>query len=74
VQKITLLLADHPFPPHTGRWLVHRRGFDFGGCPVSYSPNLFQRLMISGESWTAYAEAEANYVAGAPRITNIFSY
>jgi hypothetical protein len=51
VQKITLLPADHPFPPHAERWLagwlIHRRGFDFGGCPVSYSPKLFQRRMTS---------------------------
>jgi hypothetical protein len=51
VQKITLLLADHPFPPDAERWLagwrIHRRGFDFGGCSVSYSPKLFQRRMPS---------------------------
>jgi hypothetical protein len=52
VQKITLLLADHPFPPHAERWLagwlIHRRGFDCGGCPVSYSPKLFLRRMPRG--------------------------
>ena len=51
VQKITLLLADHQFPPHAERWLagwlIHRRGFDFSGCPVSYSPKLFLRRMTS---------------------------
>ena len=70
------LLQPHPvgvIVPGGGMW--HRiviAGVQTDGTPDSTWIHILDPA--SGESWAAYADAEANYEAGAPRSNNIFTY